>query len=113
MVKTAEATQCPAQPKRGWILVADETPGETILASGIIVPKEIDQHLRYARILELGLPPIDFRTGIEKDWDYTVGMVVMLSDQANSAWLPMTWQGRKIGLVNEMHVVCIWRGEEQ
>ena len=70
MVSTSEVTQCPAQPKRGWILVADDSLGEQVLKSGLIIPKEIASHITRARILELGLPPIDFRTGGERQWDY-------------------------------------------
>lgn len=111
MVTTTKATQCPVAPKRGWILVADHSPGEEIRDSGLIIPRGAVEHVRRARVVALGKNPIDFRTGVEHKWDYAEGDVLVLSDQASSAWLPMEFNGQKVALINEAHIIGLWVGE--
>ena len=98
----------PIQPKRGWMLVELADDKHTVRASGIIIPRDADQAMKRATIVALGLPPVDFRSGIERGWDYEIGQQVVIADTVQAAAMPMEYSGAKVALVNEAHILATW-----
>lgn len=110
MVATSTSAP-PIAPKRGMILVALLAPKDEVLASGLIIPRELVENVKRARIVQLGAEPIDFRTGIERPWDYTVGQVLALRQDIPASALPYEWQGEPLALITDAHIAGLWVGE--
>lgn len=112
MVSTTQ--KCPPiAPKRGWILVSLITPTAKTLASGLVLPAAVAEHVKKARVVALGKHPLDFRTGVEHPWDYNKGDVLVLNEMAPVAALPFEWDGGKLAVINEAHIAGLWVGEDE
>lgn len=94
------------------MLVELEPERDAVRESGLVIPRDAAVKLKRARVLALGKPAIDFRTGEERPWDYEVGQRLVLLDTVQAMAMPIDYHGRSVALINEAHVICLWTGAD-
>lgn len=101
----------PIQPKRGMLLVAMAAPKDETSEGGIILPPEISDRVKRARVVALGKEPRDIRTGQPTAWDYAIGDTVILREDVPVMSLPYKFERESLALISEAHIAGLWVGE--